>query len=158
ERRQERQNREPQKRRGRREDDERDQAAVVPHVLQAALELVAHALGLGRRHVLHVQQAQRVDDDEKRRRVEREGGVDRLRFVVARSGEDGERGGEEQRAEDAREVELDRVERDGVRQVFLVHELRQQRLIRRTAERLRDAGDERQREDMPDLDDVEVHE
>ena len=29
-----------------------------------------------------------------------------------------------------------------------------QRLIRRAAERLREAGDERQRQDVPDLDDV----
>ena len=45
----------------------------------------------------------------------------------------------EQRAEHAREVELDRVERDRVRQVLLVDERRNQRLIRGTAERLRHA-------------------
>ena len=46
---------------------------------------------------------------------------------------------EEQRAEHARDVELDRIERDRVRQILLVDERRNQRLIRRPAERLRAA-------------------
>src|SRR5215831_15202079 len=157
ERRQERQNREPEERRRRREDDERDEAALVPHVMQSALELLFHLLRDRRRHVLHVQQRQRVDDDEERGRVEEERRVHRLGLVVAALDEDGQRGGEEQRTEHAREVELDGVERDGVRQILLVDEHRQQRLVRRAAERLRDAGDERQREDVPDLHDVQVH-
>ena len=41
--------------------------------------------------------------------------------------------------------------------IFLVDERGQQRLVRRAAERLREARDERQRHDVPDLDDVEVH-
>ena len=43
----------------------------------------------------------------------------------------------EQRPEHARDVELDRVERDRVRQIFLVDERRDERLIGRAAERLR---------------------
>ena len=107
--------------------------------------------------MLHVQRHQRVDDDEERRGVEGEGRVHRLRLAVAALDEAGERGREEQRPEHAREVELDGVERDGVRQIFLVHEHRQQRLVGRPAERLREARDERQREDVPDLDDVQIH-
>ena len=58
----------------------------------------------------------------------------------------------------ARQVELDRVERDGVRHVVLVDERRQQRLIRRAAKRLREPGDDREREHVPDADDVPVDE
>ncbi len=65
--------------------------------------------------------------------------------------------GEQERSEHPRQVELDRVQRDGVRQIFLVDERGQQRLIRRASERLRDARHERQRHDVPDLDDVEIH-
>ena len=50
--------------------------------------------------------------------------VHRLRLAVAPLGERRERRAEEQRAEHARHVELDRVERDGVRQIFLVDERR----------------------------------
>ena len=58
----------------------------------------------------------------------------------------------EQRPEHAREVELDRVERDRVRQILLLDERRDQRLIRRAAERLPEAGDERQQQDVLDAD------
>ena len=67
---------------------------------------------------------------------------------------DGDRDAEGQRAEHARDVELNRVERDRVRQIFLVDERRDERLIGRTAERLGEAGRERQQQDVPDLDDA----
>ena len=62
------------------------------------------------------------------------------------------------RAEHAREIELDRVERDRIRQVLLVHERWNQRLVRRAAERLRHPGQERQRQDVPDADVAEEDE
>ncbi len=64
----------------------------------------------------------------------------------------GERHAGEQRPEHAREVELNRVQRDGVRKILLLDERRHQRLIGRSAERLRESGDERQRQDVPDVD------
>jgi hypothetical protein len=48
--------------------------------------------------------------------------------------------------------------KNGVRQVFLVNERGDERLICGTAECLRDAGDHRQRQDVPDANGVEVHE
>ena len=129
----------------------------MAHVGQADPELFAHRPALGRRNVLHVQHDQRGDDHEKRQRVEQEAGVHRLRLAVAPVPVERQREGERHRPEHARDVELDRVQRHGVRQIFLVDERRNQRLIRRAAERLRDAGDERQRQDVPDLDGLEVH-
>ena len=49
----------------------------------------------------------------------------------------GERDAGDDRADHARQVELDRVERHGVRQVLLADERRDQRLVGRPAERLR---------------------
>jgi hypothetical protein len=62
----------------------------------------------------------------------------------------------EQRSDHAREIELNRVERNRVRHIFLVDERGQQRLMRGTAERLGQAGDHRQRQDVPDANDVPV--
>jgi hypothetical protein len=102
-------------------------------------------------------QHQRVDDDDEGQRVDQEAQVHRLRFAVAVLLEHAQRQPEEQRPDDARDVELDRVERDRVGEIFLIDERRNERVVGRSAERLRAAGDERQREDVPDLDDVEVH-
>ena len=102
-----------------------------------------------RRNVPDVQRQDRDNDGQERQAVQAE---------ADHHAEGGERGAGEQRADHARQVELDRVERDGVRHVLLLDERRQQRLIRRAAEGLRQAGDDRQREDVPDADDVEVDE
>ena len=101
--------------------------------------------------MLHAQRHQRVDDDDERERVEREAGVHRLRLVVAPLVEDGECEAEEQRADHARDVELNRVQRDGVRQIFLVDERRDKRLVRRAAECLGEAGDRGEQQDVPDV-------
>ena len=69
-----------------------------------------------------------------------------------------ERDAREDRPDDAREVELDRVQRDRVRDVFLVDERRDERLVRRAAEGQREPDDERQNEDHPDLDAIRVDE
>ena len=63
--------------------------------------------------------------------LSRKAGVHRLRIAVAPRGERGEDGAEGERSQDARDVELNRVERDRVRQILLVDERRNQRLIRR---------------------------
>ncbi len=105
---QKRQDCKPEKCRGRREDNEGDEAAVVAHVVEAALQLVSHAPGMRRRDVLHVQRHQRADDDEERQRIEEKGRVHRLRLVVPPFEERGERRGEQQRSEHPRQVELDR--------------------------------------------------
>ncbi len=129
----------------------------MPDVREPALQLVPHALGRGRRNVLHVQHHQRVDHDHERQRIEQEARVHRLRLVVAVLTEHAQRGGEEQRAQHARDVELDRVQRHRVRQILLVDERRDERLIRGPAERLRNSGDEREQEDVPHLHHLEVH-
>ena len=46
-----------------RENNEGDETVVVAHVVEAALQLVSHALGVRRRDVLHVQRHQRADHD-----------------------------------------------------------------------------------------------
>ena len=55
------------------------------------------------------------------------------------------------RADHARQVELDGIQRDGVGQILAVDQRRDQRLVSRSAERLRQAGDEGERQDVPDL-------
>ena len=129
----------------------------MPDVGQPALHLGAHGGGGRVRDVLHVQRDERVDDDQKRQRVHQETEIHRLWLVVAPPGEHGDRGAEQQRPEHARDVELDRVERDRVRQVFLVDERGNERLVRRAAECLREARDEGQDQDVPDLDHAEEH-
>ena len=62
----------------------------------------------------------------------------------------GQRHAGDQRAEDARQVELEGIERDGVRQILAGHQGRQQRLVGRAAEGLGDAGAERQRQHRVD--------
>ena len=94
-----------------------------------------------------VQRHQRDDHDEERQAVQPEAG----------GGAEEERDAGEQRPEHAREIELNRVERDRVRQVLLVHERRDQRLIGGTAEGLREPGHERQRQDVPDAHVAEEH-
>jgi hypothetical protein len=127
------------------------------HVGQAGAQFVAHPPRRRRRNVLHPQHHQRVDDDQERQRVEEEAGVHRLRFAVAPLAERRQREPEGERTEHARDVELNRVQRHRVRQIFLVDERWDERLVRRSAERLRAAGDERQHKDLPDLHHVHEH-
>ena len=87
-------------------------------------------------------ESQRCNHDEEREPVQAEA-CDAAELMKRHAGE--------QRAEDPRDVELDRVQRDRVRQVLLPHQRRDQRLIRRPAERLRAAAHERQREHVPDV-------
>ena len=49
-------------------------------------------------------------------------------------------------------VELNRIQRDGVRHVFPVDQSGNQGLVRGPSERLRQAGDERETQNMPDVD------
>src|SRR5262245_50772697 len=53
------------------------------------------------------------------------------------------------RADDARQMELNRIERDRILQVFLFDQHRNQRLICRAAERLRASGQEGERQRAP---------
>ena len=78
----------------------------------------------------HVDVAQREDrgDHEQER--------DAVQAEARHHAEGRERDAGDDRPDHAREVELDRVERDGVGQVFLADQRRDQRLIRRPAERL----------------------
>ena len=85
----------------------------------------------------------RDDDRDERKPVQRE---------ARRRAELVERDARENGSDDAREVELDRVQRDGVREVLAVHERRHERLVGGPAEGLREADDEGQRQDHPDLD------
>jgi hypothetical protein len=62
------------------------------------------------------------------------------------------------RTDHARQVELNRVEGNRVGDVVLADERGEQRLIRRSAERLRQAGDDRQRQHVPDVHDIPVDE
>ena len=153
--RQERQHREPEERRRRREHDERDEAAVMPDVGEAAPHLVPHAVPAAGGMCFTCSDISVPDHDEERERVER-----RSRAAIACGSlkphlrERGNRRAEGERTEHARDVELDGVERDGVRQILLVDERRNERLIRRAAEGLREPGRERQQQDVPDLDDA----
>ena len=141
--RQEREQRQPEKRGDEAEHRERHQLRLIAHVAQAAFQLIAHALRARRLHVRDVQRQDGGDHEEKRHAVEAE---------ARDHAEDRERGAGHERADDAREIELDRVERDRVREMLFRDERRNQRLIGRTAEGLRHAGDERERQDQPDLD------
>src|SRR5206468_7348898 len=77
------QDRKPEKRGDRCEDNEGDQAAVVAYVVQPAAQLVAHAVSLRRWDVLHMQRHQRAHDDEERHRIEEKGRVYRLWLAVS---------------------------------------------------------------------------
>ena len=138
----ERQQRKPQKRRHRGEHGQRENRRLAPRVGEAALERIQHRLVLGWPNVGHRERHQRDDHDQERDAVEAEAsGRPERRHRHAR----------EQRAEDAGEVELDRVERDGVREIFLVDERRDHGLVGRPPERLRQPGGEGQREDVADM-------
>ena len=158
ERRQEREHREPEERRGRCENDQRYQAAMMQHVREPPAQLVFQTVHARRRDVFHAQRHERVDDDEKRERVQHETRAHALLIGVAPLGKCRDRDAEHERPEHARHVELDRVERHRVREIFFVDERRDERLIRRAAEGLRHAGRERQQQDVPDLHDVEEDE
>jgi hypothetical protein len=155
--RQEGQQREAEERGGGCQHDQRGEIFVIAHVRNAGFQLVADAVGARRCDVFHAQHRQRLDDDQERQRIEQEAGIHRLRFAVAPALEGGEGQAERERAEHARHVELNGIQCDRVRQIFFVDERRDQRLIRGPAERLRTAGDKRQRQHLPDLDDPEIH-
>ena len=108
-----------------------------------------HAALRRRRCVPDVQRQNRGDHRQKRQAVEAE---------ARHHAEGGEGRAGEERTDHAGQVELDRVERDRVRHVVLADERRQQRLIRGSAEGLRESGDDRQREHVPDAHDVPVDE
>jgi hypothetical protein len=105
-----------------------------------------------------VQRHQRRDHDEERQCVQQKGRIHRLRLAVPPARERVENQREDRRSQHAGDVELNRIEGDGVRQILLVDERRHERLIRRSAEGLRQPGDEGERQDVPDLDDAEIHE
>ncbi len=147
--RQQRLHRQSQERREEAERRQRDERRARLHVGEAGAHLFEDRPVRGLERMVEFQREQRRDHEQERQAVQREAGG---------HAEGGERHAGDQRAEDARQVELNRVERDGVRQVAARHERRKQRLIRRSAERLRDAGRERQREHVPDAHDVEVDE
>ena len=95
------------------------------------------------RDVLDAQRQQREDDDEERDAVQRE---------TERGAEGRERGAGEQRTEYARQVELNRVQRDRVGQILLSRRASAPATDTPGRRRPGEAGDERQREDLPDLD------
>ncbi len=95
------------------------------------------------------QRQQRHDHGEKRQTVEPEACGDAERGKCRTC---------DKRSDHAREIELNRVQRDRIGQMLFVDEQREQRLVSWTAERLRHPCDDRQREDMPDADDVPVDE
>ena len=131
---------------------------MVAHVREAATQLVLQAVNPGRRDMFHTQRHQRVDHHQERERVQHEARAHPLLIAEAPFGKCRDGRAECERAKHARDVELDRVERDGVGQILLVDERRDERLIRGAAERLGETGRERQDEDVPDLHDAEEHE
>ncbi len=136
--------------RGRESDErQRNQRFVASDVHEAAFEIVAHPGSRVHRHMAGMEREDREDDGEKREAVEAE---------TRHHAERGERSAGEQRADHARDVELNRVQRDGIRQVVLLDEQWHQRLIRGTAERLGAAGDGGEDQYLPDPDEVEIHE
>ena len=93
---------------------------------------------------MHVAQREDRGDHEEER--------DAVQPEAHHHAEGGEGHAGDDRADDAREIELDGVEGDGVGQVFLADKGGDERLIRRPAKGLRTAADTRQTEDVPDLD------
>ena len=145
--RQEGQQRQSQECRQRREDRQRDDRRFPLRVAKAALQLVGHRRLSGGLHMLDRHRQQRDDHHQKRQPVETEAGSAAPRR---------KRRAREERPDDAREIELDRVERDGVWQVVLADERRDQRLIGRAAKRLPETRDEREQQNVRNADDVPV--
>ena len=85
---------------------------------------------------------QRNDHGDERQRVQAE---------TPRRADVFQRQSAQHRADDAGQIELDGIERDGVGQIFLFDQAGDQRGIGRAAERLRGADDERRKQDVPDL-------
>ena len=157
--RQELQHREAQKRRGERQHRERGETAVVADVGEAAAQLVAHARGAGVRDVLHAQHIQRGDHDEKRQRVHEEARCHALHVGESPLRERRNRRAEHEGPQNARDIDLDRIEGDRVGKIFLVFdERRDQGLIRRAAKSLGETGRKRQHENVPDPGDAKIDE
>ena len=114
----------------------------------ALLHAGQDALGGLDRQEAHVQHGQRDDRRQERERVQPE---------APRLAQLGERQAAQRRAHHTRHVELNRLERDGVGHVLFVHQVGDQRLVGRAAERLREARDERAGQDVPDVDGMEPH-
>ncbi len=115
--RQEREQRSAEERRRETEHRKTEQRRMCECVLEAALQLVMHARLSGRRRVPDVQQENRGNHREERQAVETE---------ARHHAEGGKRRAGEQRTDHARQVELNRVERDRIGHVVLGDERRQQ--------------------------------
>jgi hypothetical protein len=124
------------------EQDQPTQGPGVPHGAQPRLQALEDALRRRDRAAPARQQQEREDRGQERQGVQAEAGGG-AELVEGDAGQ--------HRAHDAREIELDRVERHGVRQVLAIHQRRHQSLISRTAEGLREPDDERQAQNHPDL-------
>ena len=135
--RQEREERQAEKRRDEAEDRQRHQLRLIAHVAQARPS-ADRACSRCRCGGTCVTCSARMAAMTKRNDTPlRPKHATMPNAVSARAGDE--------RSDHAREIELNRVERDGVGQVLFRNERRNQRLIGRAAKRLRDAGDERQR-------------
>ena len=77
---------------------------------------------------INIQPQQRDDYRDERKRIQSE--APRRAGILQRQAA-------EHRPDHARQIELNRIQRDGVRQIFLFDKARDQRRVSRTAERLR---------------------
>src|SRR5262245_3348865 len=114
----------------------------MPDEAQSFAHLAAHTgAAAATRDETKIERHQRNDYSEERETVEAEtdgGGKDL--FVKDRKGD-----APDSRADDARQMELNRVERDRILKIFLFDQHRYQRLISRATERLRASDQERER-------------
>ena len=106
-----------------------DEADALPHALE-------DRVGGLRKIVAHGDEQQRNDDRHE---------ADAVQPETPGRAEPAQRRAAEQWADQAGEVELNRVHGDGLRQLLARHQGRNQGLVRGRAEGLRDAGHKRQR-------------
>ena len=116
--------------------------SLVAHELNALFQARQHRLRRLLREKTRRDHSQRNNGSKKRNRIQPEApSLAKLR----------ERLPGQRRSHHHRHVELDRVQRDGVRHIFFFDERRNQRLISRPAESLRKARNKRQAQNVPDV-------
>ncbi len=130
-------------------DDEGAHSVTTTYEADALFHACEDRLGGFGGDELHLDHEERDDDGDVGDAVEGEA-PGRAQRGVGEAADGG--------ADDTREIELDGVHRDGVREVLRADEGGQKRRVGRTAEGLADSDEEAEREDVPDLYEVQGEE
>src|ERR1019366_8555850 len=125
-----------------RQHDKRLHGALLANELDPLLQAGEHRLGGTYRQESACDQQERNDGRQKRKRVQAEAPL----LAQLRQSDAGERG-----TDGYRQVELNRIQRNGVWHVLPLYQRGNQRRVRWTAKSLREAGHKRQAEDGPDV-------